>query len=85
VLGSAPRAVRVSFDAALEPAFSSLRVENSRGTPVESGQARVTGEDDRELVVDLAERLPAGKYHVFWAAVSRDGHRTEGDYSFTVR
>jgi methionine-rich copper-binding protein CopC len=29
--------------------------------------------------------LPTGNYHVFWSVVARDGHRTEGDYTFTIK
>jgi methionine-rich copper-binding protein CopC len=29
--------------------------------------------------------LPSGRYRVFWTVVARDGHRTEGDFSFRVK
>jgi methionine-rich copper-binding protein CopC len=29
--------------------------------------------------------LAAGKYRVFWSVVARDGHRTEGHFTFQVK
>jgi len=29
--------------------------------------------------------LPSGEYRVTWQAVARDGHRTSGDYTFTIK
>jgi copper resistance protein C len=85
VLRAPPPFVRVAFDGAVEPVFSTLRVETRDGVRIDRGDARVTGPDDTVLTVGLPSHLPPGSYHVFWTAVARDGHRTEGDYSFTVQ
>jgi hypothetical protein len=29
--------------------------------------------------------LSPGTYRVIWSVVARDGHRTEGDYTFTIK
>jgi methionine-rich copper-binding protein CopC len=29
--------------------------------------------------------LPPATYRVIWSVVARDGHRTEGDYAFTIK
>jgi methionine-rich copper-binding protein CopC len=78
-----PAMVRIWFDASLEPAFSSIHVMNAENQPVDKGDGHVDDRDNTILVASLSS-LPAGKYRVFWVAVSVDTHRTEGDFSFTV-
>jgi len=50
---------------------------------VDKGDGHVDAQDNTILEVSLPS-LPAGKYHVYWVAVSVDTHRTEGDFSFTI-
>ena len=79
-----PTQVRIWFNAALEPAFSTLQVRNTNGQIVDSGDGHVDASDPTSLEVGLP-RLPPGAYRVFWSVVARDGHRTQGDYMFSLR
>lgn len=81
---AAPSMVRIWFDGDLEPVFSKLTVQDLRGRQVDKGDGRVDPSDAALLEVTLPP-LPAGTYHVFWSAFARDGHRTEGDYTFSVK
>jgi methionine-rich copper-binding protein CopC len=74
-----PKEVRMWFSQALEPAFSGASV-------VEEAESRayVDPNDRKELVIPIVRPLPSGRYQVKWAVVSVDGHRTEGDFRFTV-
>ena len=78
-----PSQVRIWFDGALEPIFSTITVLNADKQRVDKGDGRVSPSDNTILEVGLPS-LPPGKYWVFWSVVARDGHRTEGDYPFTV-
>lgn len=81
---AAPARVRIAFDGNLEPAFSSLTVTDAAGKPVGAAKAHV--DPQHPNVIELAlPPLAAGKYTVNWAAVAADGHRTHGDYTFTVK
>jgi methionine-rich copper-binding protein CopC len=80
----APALVRIWFDAALEPAFSSLRLETASGQPVHHEEGQVDAHDATLLTVRLPPLAP-GTYRVLWSVVARDGHRTEGTYTFTVQ
>jgi copper resistance protein C len=82
-VATAPDAVRIWFTEALEPAFSTMTVLNAQGDDVDRGDARVDARDPTLLSVSL-KPLPPGTYKVVWRAVSRDTHRTEGDFTFTV-
>ena len=80
----APALVRIWFDAALEPAFSSLRVQTARGQPIPHEEGQVDASNAALLTVHLPP-LASGTYRVLWSVVARDGHRTEGTYTFTVQ
>ncbi|MEK6683951.1 MAG: copper resistance protein CopC [Nitrospirota bacterium] len=80
---SSPSMVRVWFDGGLEPAFSRIRVTDTNHQAVDKGDGRV-GEKDHTVLEASLPALLSGTYHVSWIAISFDGHRTEGDFSFTV-
>jgi len=81
---ASPPAVRIWFDGRIEPVFSTLRVEDAGKRRVDKGDARVSSADGTLLEVGLPS-LPSGRYRVYWSVVARDGHRTEGDFPFTVK
>jgi methionine-rich copper-binding protein CopC len=83
VTASPPGEVHIWFDADLEPTFSTLRVLDANGRQVNQDPARVSIKDASLLEVRLPQLAP-GTYHVFWRVIVRDGHATEGDYTFTV-
>ncbi len=79
----APPKVTIWFDGELEPAFSTITVYNSAKQKVDKGNSRVNGSDASVLEVDLPALTP-GKYHVYWKALSKDTHVTQGDFSFAI-
>ena len=81
---ASPPAVRIWFDGQIEPVFSKLRVEDADSRQVDKGDSRVAAGDGTLLEVGLPP-LPSGRYKVYWTVVARDGHRTEGDFSFRVK
>jgi methionine-rich copper-binding protein CopC len=83
-LDAPPPAVRIWFDGAIEPVFSTLRVEDADKRRVDRNDAHVSPGDRTLLEVSLPS-LPSGRYQVFWSAVARDGHRTEGSFPFRVK
>lgn len=79
-----PDSVRIWFDGALEGAFSTISVEDAKGARMDKGDGTVSSADLTLLEVKLPRLLP-GTYHVRWEVLARDGHRTEGDYTFEIR
>ena len=77
-LAVAPREIDLAFSESLEPAFSTIAVTDTGGRHVEAGNASVRA---ASMSVGLKPIRPGG-YRVHWYAVSVDGHRTEGAYSF---
>jgi copper resistance protein C len=80
----APSRIRIWFDGALEPAFSSMHVQDANGQRVDKGDGHVDPADATLLEVDLTPLAP-GRYRVIWSVVARDGHRTEGNFMFTIQ
>lgn len=82
---TAPRTVKVWFDGQLEPVFSTLVVKNASGQQVSTGKGTVDAHNAALLETGLSTALPAGTYTVYWSAASRDGHHTEGHFTFNVK
>jgi methionine-rich copper-binding protein CopC len=80
----APRNIRIWFDSDLEPVFSTIVVHDSNGGKVDSGDGRVDPADPTLLEVSLLPLRP-GTYRVLWNVAARDGHRTQGEFTFTVK
>ncbi|MDD5559915.1 copper resistance protein CopC [Candidatus Methylomirabilis sp.] len=78
-----PPRVRLWFDGALEPAFSTIKVVNAGHQQVDNGDGRVNPADHTVLEASLPP-LPQGQYRIVWSVVAHDGHRTEGGLSFAI-
>ncbi|MFC4276305.1 copper homeostasis periplasmic binding protein CopC [Achromobacter aloeverae] len=85
VVQAAPTQVTASFTEGLEPAFSSLTLVDAAGKPAADAKAAPAPGDDKTLVLAIPKPLPAGAYTVKWQVLSKDGHKTQGDWSFTVK
>lgn len=83
-VSGSPAIVRIWFDSDLEPAFSKIMVHSANNEMVDKRDSRVDPSDPKLLEVSVP-RLPPGTYRVFWDVVARDGHRTSGDFTFTVK
>jgi copper resistance protein C len=77
--------IRLEFSEALEPAFSTITLTTKDGKPVATPKAAVDPADAKSLVLTPAAPLAPGGYHVAWAVVSVDTHKTQGAFDFTVK
>ncbi|SHH33458.1 copper resistance CopC family protein [Bradyrhizobium erythrophlei] len=75
-----PREVTLWFTQKLEPAFSSVTVTDSAGKRIDTGKARVSG---NQMSVSLRGG-GSGTYHVNWRVLSVDTHTTDGNFTFQV-
>ena len=80
----APAQISVIFTEALEPKFSSLKVTDTKGTQVSKAASEVDPADRKHMTLELP-RLAPGVYSVHWVTAATDGHRMDGQYSFTVK
>lgn len=78
-----PANMTITFTEGVEPAFSTIEVQNAQGTRVDKADPHLAGGEQTKLAVDLP-KLPPGKYTVIWHATSVDTHKTEGRFTFSV-
>ena len=82
-VGRAPAEVAIDYSERLEPRFSSIEVTDASGARVDTGDVHVAPGNDKQLTVGVGPLKP-GVYKVVWRVMSKDTHRTEGSYSFTL-
>jgi methionine-rich copper-binding protein CopC len=83
-LPRAPKDVKLHFSEQLEPAYSSVRVEDANGVQVDGRDGHVDRANPRLLRASL-KSLEAGVYTVIWRVLSVDSHVTEGQFTFRVQ
>ena len=76
----APRDVTLWFTQKLEAAFSTISVTDPAGQRIDTGKARVSG---NQMSVSIRAG-GAGMYRVIWRALSADAHTTDGSFTFQV-
>jgi methionine-rich copper-binding protein CopC len=83
-VSGSPRQVQLWFSEALEPTLSKALVKDGAGKIVNADQSAVADDDRRRIDAPVAP-LPPGTYRVEWSVVSVDGHKTSGNFAFTVK
>ena len=78
-----PSEVKLFFIGRLEPAYSTIRVEDDHGAEVDRQDTHVDPSNPLLLRVTLRS-LERGAYTVIWRVLSVDGNVTEGRYAFRV-
>lgn len=82
---SSPQALTLNFSENIEEKFSGVTVSGPQQDTVATAPATLNAQDQRQLIVQLIQPLAAGEYTVDWHVVSVDGHKTQGQYHFTVK
>ena len=83
VIHGSPSQVSLWFTQELEPAFSTLKVQDRNGNQVDKQDKHVDRANPALLQVSVPQLSP-GRYRVVWRALSVDTHVTEGDFTFDV-
>jgi copper resistance protein C len=83
-MDASPTEVKIWFTQNVEPAFSSIQVQDAQGKQWDKNDTHLDDKDKSLLVVSVPT-LPPGVYTVTWRVVSVDTHRTQGHFEFTVK
>lgn len=83
-VSSAPKVLTLNFSEGIEPNFSGVKVTGPDNAVVKTGKLDLDPSNNTQVNVPIENELAAGKYQVSWHVVSVDGHKTKGQYSFTV-
>lgn len=84
-LAASPQTLTLSFSEGIEPAFSGVTVTGPQQHAVATGKLTRSADNPAQVTVPVAETLPPGEYTVAWHVVSVDGHKTKGQYTFSVK
>lgn len=80
-----PEALTLVFSEDIEPAFSTVDVTRSDKQPVDGLRAESDAQQHNILRVQFKQPLAHGEYQVEWRVLSVDGHKTKGNYRFSVQ
>lgn len=81
---AAPETLVLHFSEDLSLTFSGIKVTGPAKAEVALG-AGTLSDGETTLTVPVKGTLKPGTYTVDWHALSKDGHKTRGSYSFTVK
>lgn len=84
-LAASPQTLTLSFSEGIEPAFSGVTVTGPQQHAVATGKLTRSADNLAQVTVPVTETLPPGEYTVAWHVVSVDGHKTKGQYTFSVK
>lgn len=84
VTAASPPELRLGFTEGVNPKFTGVAVTGPAGS-VPTGPAALAPGDDKTLVVPLSGTLAPGRYKVDWHALATDGHKTDGNYDFSIK
>lgn len=82
---SAPSELTFVFSEGIETGFSKVTVVGPENQPIATGKLSVAGNDKTHVSVPFTQHLNKGEYAVSWNVVSVDGHKTKGQYTFSVK
>jgi methionine-rich copper-binding protein CopC len=80
----APKEITLTFNEKVEEAFSTITIADGAGKPVAVNKPKADAANPAMLRMQVP-LLRAGAYNVSWAVAGRDGHRSKGDFTFTVK
>ncbi|WP_158784853.1 CopC domain-containing protein YobA [Pantoea sp. BAV 3049] len=82
---ASPPALTLTFSEDIEPAFSGIEVLDGNQKPVPLAKAERAPAQHNQMIIPLEKPLANGHYQVNWHVLSVDGHKTNGNYSFSVK
>jgi methionine-rich copper-binding protein CopC len=84
-VATSPTELDLKFSESVNLKFTRVKVKGPDEKDVRTGAATLGEGDDSKLIVPLPGALAAGPYTVEWSALSTDGHKSHGSYTFTVK
>lgn len=84
VVKTSPTELDLTFSEELNLKFTGIKVTGPGNKAVKTDDAMLM-DGGKALMVSVSDTLAAGTYTVEWHALSADGHKTKGKYTFTVK
>lgn len=82
---ASPQALTLNFSEGIETQFSGVTLTGPQHKTITLGKPVRSDSNKAQLTVPVEQALTPGEYTVDWHVVSVDGHKTKGQYTFTVK
>ena len=79
-----PEAVKLWFSQEPQAKSTSIRLIDSAGEPVTTGDVVQDSENGKLQSIQVLTKLAPGAYTVAWRSMASDGHVVRDDFGFTV-
>jgi methionine-rich copper-binding protein CopC len=83
-LDAPPIEIHLTFNEHVEPRYSSVKLVSAAGKNFDCDRPHADKADPMSIVASVPV-LRSGVYRARWTAVGGDGHKTHGDFSFTIK
>jgi len=83
-LTASPSEIDLTFSEDVNLKFTGIKVTGADKRDVATGEAMLM-DKDTTLMVPVTGTVGPGAYTVAWNALSKDGHKTNGTFTFTVK
>jgi methionine-rich copper-binding protein CopC len=84
VLDAPPIEIRLTFNEHVEARFCRIKLVSGDGRNIDADRPHPDKTDPNAIVASVPV-LRAGTYSARWTAVGGDGHKTHGDFPFTIK
>ena len=83
VLNASPSEIHITFNEHVEARYCRIKLRSGDGKNFDADRP-VLDKTNPNAIVAAVPVLKPGTYHAVWSAVGGDGHKTHGDFSFTI-
>ena len=84
VLDASPSEIHVTFNEHVEARYCRIKLRSGDGKNFDADRP-VADKTNPNAIVAAVPVLKPGTYRAVWTAVGGDGHKTHGDFSFTIQ
>lgn len=84
IITASPDELDLTFSEGLNLKFSGIKLTGPDKAEIKTDEGMLM-DNDTMLMVPISDTLAAGTYTVEWHALSTDGHKSKGKYTFTVK
>lgn len=84
-VATSPNEIDLTFSEGVNLKFTGITITGPGKAAVKTQDGKFGPKGDTTLIVPIGSSLPPGAYTVDWHALAKDGHKTQGAYTFTVK
>jgi methionine-rich copper-binding protein CopC len=82
-LTASPAEIHITFNEHVEARYCRIKLRSADGKNFDADRPAPDKANPNAIVASVPVLKP-GSYHAVWTAMGSDGHKTHGDFSFTV-